>query len=88
MASVTIYTRDFCGYCAAALRLLTEKGVKFDQIDAAHGTPKREEMIKRANGASTYPQIFIDDMHIGGCDDLMMLERKGKLDALLAAGGS
>lgn len=83
MARVTIYTRKFCGFCSAAVRLLKNKGVDYEEIDAPHGSPKRDEMVKRANGGSTYPQIFVGDMHIGGCDDMMALERMGKLDALI-----
>ena len=86
MTEVTIYTRQFCGYCSAAVNLLKQKGARFNQIDAPHGSRFREEMIQRSNGGSTYPQIFIDDMHIGGCDDIMQLERMGKLDALLQSG--
>jgi glutaredoxin 3 len=83
MAHVEIYTRAFCGYCARAVGLLRDKGVPFDEYDLTMGGPQREEMIQRANGRSTYPQIFIDDKHVGGSDDLMELERAGKLDALL-----
>lgn len=86
MAQVTIYTRRFCGFCSAAVNLLKKKGVDFEEIDAPQGSPKRDEMIKRANGGSTYPQIFVGDMHIGGCDDMMALDRMGKLDALLQSG--
>ena len=85
MSHVTIYTREFCGYCARALRLLTEKGADFTQIDAGMDVEKRQEMIQRSNGGTTYPQIFIGDQYIGGSDDMMALDRAGKLDALLAA---
>ena len=85
MADVTIYTRDFCGYCAAAKRLLTEKGVDFVEHDASYSPELRKEMIQRANGRSTFPQIFIGDTHVGGCDDLYALEQAGKLDPMLAA---
>ena len=84
MAHVTIYTRPFCGYCARALGLLTQKGVDFTEIEAGMDPAKRKEMIDRSGG-STYPQIFIGETHIGGCDQLMALDRKGDLDALLAA---
>lgn len=87
MAKVTIYTREFCGYCARAVRLLKDKGVDFEQIDAGMDTAKRKEMIQRANGASTYPQIFIGNEHIGGCDDMFALERKGALDVMLGISG-
>ncbi|MCL4138521.1 UNVERIFIED_CONTAM: hypothetical protein GTU68_020947 [Idotea baltica] len=85
MADVTIYTRSFCPYCSRALNLLKEKKIKFEQIDAGMNAKKKAEMVQRANGGRTFPQIFIDDAHIGGCDDMMALERAGKLDALLNA---
>ena len=84
MASVVIYTRQFCGYCSAAKKLLETKGVAFEEHDATHAPEVRQEMIARA-GRNTFPQIFINDRHVGGCDDLHALERAGKLDALLAA---
>jgi glutaredoxin 3 len=85
MADVTIYTRDFCGYCSAAKRLLTEKGVDFTEHDASYSPDVRKEMIQRANGRSTFPQIFIGETHVGGCDDLFALDLAGRLDQLLAA---
>ncbi|WP_291845403.1 glutaredoxin 3 [Maricaulis sp.] len=85
MADITIYTRPMCGYCARAVSLLRQKGVRFDEIDAGFDQAKRAEMIQRSNGGRTFPQIFIGDMHVGGCDDLMALERGNKLDALLKA---
>jgi len=84
MAHVTIYTRPFCGYCARALSLLAEKGADFTEIDAGMDPTLRQEMVRRS-GRNTFPQIFVGDTHIGGCDDMMALERQGKLDALLAA---
>ena len=84
MADVVIYTRPFCGYCAQALSLLTKKGVAFTEIEAGMDPEKRQEMVQRS-GRSTFPQIFIDGAHIGGCDDMMALERAGKLDPLLKA---
>ena len=84
MAQVTIYTRPFCGYCARALKLLKDKGVAFTEIEAGFDPDKRREMMDRS-GRSTFPQIFVGDRHIGGCDDMMALERAGKLDPLLAA---
>ena len=84
MADVTIYTRQFCGYCSAAKRLLREKGVAFEEIDATGAPERRNEMIRRS-GRFTFPQIFIGDRHIGGCDDLFALEARGGLDELLAA---
>ena len=85
MTSVVIYTRQFCGYCSAAKKLLENKGVAYEEHDATNAPAVRQEMIARANGRSTFPQIFIGDRHVGGCDDLHALERAGELDALLAA---
>ncbi len=85
MAKVTIYTRDFCPYCTRALALLKKKGVDFEEINAGMDARKKEEMVKRSNGGRTFPQIFVGDSHLGGCDDVMALDRSGKLDALLAA---
>ena len=85
MAEVVIYTRPFCGYCARALSLLTQKGVAFTEIEAGMDPDKRREMVERAGGRSTFPQIFIGGEHIGGCDEMMALERAGKLDPLLNA---
>ncbi|MEL6503669.1 MAG: glutaredoxin 3 [Pseudomonadota bacterium] len=85
MADVTIYTRQLCGYCTAAKRLLESKNVDFTEHDATYEPELRKQMIQRTNGAATFPQIFVGDMHVGGCDDLMALERAGKLDALLNA---
>ena len=84
MAKVTLYTRPFCGYCARALKLLEEKQADFTEIEAGMDPALRNEMITRS-GRSTFPQIFIGEDHIGGCDDLMALDRAGKLDGLLAA---
>jgi|TARA_R110000868_G_scaffold53744_5_gene168579 glutaredoxin 3 len=83
MAKVTIYTRPMCGYCARAVSLLKQKKVDFEQIDAGFDQGKREEMVQRSKGARTFPQIFIGKEHIGGCDDMMALERAGKLDPML-----
>lgn len=85
MKTVDIYTSPLCGYCHAAKRLLTSKGVEFSEVDILAEPERRAEMIQRANGGHTVPQIFIDGTHVGGCDDLYALERAGKLDALLAA---
>ena len=84
MAKVTIYTRPFCGYCARALSLLARKGAVMSEIDAGFDPRQRAEMVRRS-GSHTFPQIFIGDEHIGGCDELMDLERQGTLDALLGA---
>lgn len=85
MANVTIYTRQLCGFCTAAKRLLASKNVSFVERDATFKPDLKKEMIQRANGGSTFPQIFIGDIHVGGCDDLHALDRAGKLDALLKA---
>jgi glutaredoxin 3 len=82
MSLVTIYTRAFCPYCTRAVHLLESKGVTYHEIDAGMDVEKRREMIQRS-GRSTYPQIFVGDRHIGGCDDMMALERSGQLDPLL-----
>ncbi len=81
--SVTIYTRPLCGYCAAALDLLKQKGASFREIDRANRPEIKSEMVQKAGGRSTFPQIFVGDRHIGGYDDLAGLERRGELDTLL-----
>ncbi|AJY45940.1 glutaredoxin 3 [Martelella endophytica] len=85
MAKVEIYTREFCGFCARAKALLEKKGVDYKEFNATETPDVRAVMIDRAKGAATFPQIFIDDQHVGGCDDLYALDREGKLDPLLAA---
>ena len=85
MTTVEIYTRPTCGFCHMAKRLLASKGVSFSEVDISAHPDRRPEMIQRAGGRSTVPQIFIGGKHVGGCDDLMALDRGGKLDALLAA---
>ena len=85
MPSVTIYTKPFCPYCARALALLRDKGVEFTEIEAAFDPEKKKEMVQRAGGRMTFPQIFIGDRHIGGCDDMMDLDDSGELDRLLEA---
>jgi glutaredoxin 3 len=84
MPPVTIYTRQFCGYCTAAKRLLRDRGITFVEIDATGAPEKRKEMIERS-GRFTFPQIFIGSHHVGGCDDLYALTARGDLDRLLAA---
>lgn len=84
MAKVEIYVQDFCPYCARAVALFQKKGVPFEEKYAPHGSAARQEAIARSGGRTTMPQIFIDDRHIGGCDDLLALDRKGGLDPLLA----
>jgi glutaredoxin 3 len=85
MADVTIYTRMLCGYCMAAKRLLDRKGVAYVEHDASFSPELRREMIARANGRTTFPQVFIGATHVGGSDELHELERQGRLDGLLAA---
>ncbi|MTI18261.1 glutaredoxin 3 [Rhodobacteraceae bacterium RKSG542] len=84
MADVVLYTRDFCGYCSRAKGLLEKKGVAYTEYNASTEPSYRDEMIKKAGGKSTFPQIFIGSEHVGGCDDLYALERRGALDVLLA----
>lgn len=80
---VTIYTRALCGYCAAARELLKTKGVEFTELDATLNSKLRKEMVERS-GLRTFPQIFIDEQHVGGYDDLATLEAAGELDPLLS----
>lgn len=84
MRPVEIYTTPICGFCLAAKRMLTSKGVSFSEIDVMRSPERRQEMMSRANGRHTVPQIFVGDDHVGGFDELASLERAGKLDALLA----
>jgi len=86
MARIEMYTKAFCPYCTRAKQLLAAKGADFEEYDITMGGPHRAEMIQRANGRTTVPQIFIDDRHIGGSDDLYRLDREGGLEALLQAG--
>lgn len=85
MAKVEIYVKSTCGFCYRALKLLDAKGASYKAYELTWGSPLREEMIQRANGRTTVPQIFIDGQHVGGCDDLYALDRQGKLEQLLAA---
>ena len=85
MARVEIYTKLMCGYCTRAKRLLEMKKVEFEEYPVDFGGQKKSEMIERAGGRMTVPQIFINGRHVGGCDELMWLEQQGKLDELLAA---
>lgn len=82
MRPVTVYTRAFCPYCTRAVALLQRKGVDVTEIDATGDPQKREEMINRS-GRWTFPQIFVGDTHVGGCDDLHALEQMGGLESLL-----
>ncbi len=81
MANIEIYTSPLCGFCHSAKRLLTDKDASFSEIDVMRQPDKRQEMMGRANGRHTVPQIFIGDTHVGGFDDLSALDRAGKLDA-------
>ena len=84
MAKVEIYTKAFCPYCTRAMRLLQSKGIDPQEYDITMGGPRRAEMVQRASGRTTVPQVFIDGRHIGGSDDLAALDRQGGLDPLLA----
>ena len=84
MGPVEIYTRDYCYYCHSAKELLNRKGVSFTEIDITGRPERRNEMIQRANGRTTVPQIFIGTTHVGGSDDLHALEAAGRLDMLLS----
>lgn len=86
MPVVKVYTKPLCPLCFRALALLKEKGAQVEEIQAAFNRAIRDEMIAKSNGAKTYPQIFIGAKHIGGCEELMALDREGKLEALLNAG--
>jgi glutaredoxin 3 len=82
---IVVYTQPFCGYCTAAKRLLKGKGAEFTEIDVMGEAGRRAEMVERSGGRRTVPQIFIDDRHVGGYDDLSALDRSGELDRLLAS---
>ena len=84
MPKIEIYTQPWCSFCARAVRLLQAKGAAFQEIDAPQGSPERAEAIQRS-GRTSAPQIFIDGRAIGGCDELLALDRAGKLDAMLKA---
>lgn len=85
LAKVEIYTKSTCGFCVRAKRLLDMKKVEYEEIAVDFGGAKKQEMVERAGGRMTVPQIFIDGKHVGGCDALMTLEQEGRLDELLAA---
>lgn len=84
MPDITIYTKGWCPYCAAAKKLLEEKGAAFTEIDIEAKPEKRAEMIQKAGGRSTVPQIFIGGRHVGGCDDLYAMDDRGELERMLA----
>lgn len=83
MPDVSIYTRQFCGFCSSAKKLFDTKGVSYTEHDATFSRELKSTMIEKANGRTTFPQIFIDGFHVGGCDDLYALDASGKLDELL-----
>jgi glutaredoxin 3 len=85
VTSIEIYTKAFCPYCWRAKQLLDAKGVRYREISVDAGGQHREQMVQRANGRTTVPQIFISQVHVGGCDDLIALERSGRLDGLISA---
>jgi glutaredoxin 3 len=85
MPRITIYTTSLCPYCFRAKRLLDQKAAVYQEIDVGENSALRDEMRSKAGGRTSVPQIFIGDLHVGGCDDLMALDRAGKLDALLYA---
>lgn len=84
MAEVEIYSSPLCGFCYRAKHLLESKGISFTEIDVLMNGQRKQEMVQRAGGRTSVPQIFINDQHVGGCDDLYALERQGELDAMLA----
>lgn len=85
MAKITIYSKPGCPFCVRAMQLLDSKNAAFKEIIASQDANIKAEMVQKSNGARTFPQIFINDKHIGGCDDLFALENAGNLDPLLAA---
>ncbi|MGH1419347.1 MAG: glutaredoxin 3 [Hyphomicrobiaceae bacterium] len=87
MQKIIIYTTMLCSYCRSAKRLLKAKGVAYNEIDVSGDRQKRAEMIKKSGGRRTVPQIWIGDIHVGGCDELYVLEESGKLDSMLTDAG-
>ena len=85
MQTVEIYTKPTCGFCHMAKRLLQSKGISFSEVNITAQPDRRAEMVQRAGGKTTVPQIFVGPTHVGGCDDLFALEQAGRLDQLLAA---
>lgn len=85
MAAITVYMRPTCPYCMAARELLESKGADFTEIDITGRSDLRAEMIQRAHGGMTVPQIFAGERHLGGCDDIYALDARGELDPALAA---
>lgn len=85
MKPIEIYTSPLCGFCHAAKRLLDKKGASYSEINLSEEPDRRSEMMDRAHGRHTVPQIFVGETHVGGCDELYEFERAGKLDPLLAS---
>lgn len=85
MKNIEIYTTPICGFCRMAKRLMDEKGLNYAETDVMMAPSKKKEMVQRAGGRTSVPQIFIGGTHVGGCDELYALERAGKLDAMLSA---
>ena len=85
MSKVEIYTQPWCPFCERAMHILTTKQVAFQEIDAPNGSAARQDATRRSGGRTSVPQIFIDGRHIGGCDDMVALDRAGKLDPMLRA---
>ncbi len=83
MAKIDVYTQPWCPYCSRVVQLLTKKGVAFHEIDAPHGTAERADALQRS-GRTTMPQVFVDGRSLGGCDDMLALDRSGQLDTILA----
>ena len=88
MVDIEIYSSPLCGFCYSAKKLLSKKGADFKEINVLTDSARKKEMMNRAGGCHTVPQIFIDGKHIGGCDELYALERQGGLDQLLAGGST
>ena len=84
MPEIVLYTRKFCGYCSAAKSLLKSKGVEFKEIDGTFDVKVKQEMVTKSHGGNTFPQIFIGEQHIGGCDELHGLDQSGVLDEMLS----
>jgi glutaredoxin 3 len=83
MPNIEIYTQPWCPFCERAMHILSTKGAEFREVDAPNGSAARREASERSGGRTTVPQIFVDGRHIGGCDDLVALDRTGKLDTIL-----
>lgn len=88
MPAITVYTTAMCPYCSRAKALLEKKGASFEEIRAGFNTDLKAQMIERSGGARTFPQIFIGETHVGGCDELFALDAEGRLDPLLSAEGA